>query len=198
VPGRAFDPSQVVNINGARFRKVSEEIGTRELAKATNPKFMEKNVVGLFQPKGQITLKRLLFQSVLGPIGQPATEAVYPAIVTAEGEPMNAMHDYVIRMTPDELPPATAFWSVTLYDTQNGFFIPNKQKKYSVGENAGRELDTDGGITIHIAAELPANVPEENWLPLERGDYGIDIIMRIYAPDLERFKTWTAPKAEKR
>jgi len=32
-------------------------------------------------------------------------------------------------------------------------------------------------------------VPAENWLPLVRGDYGIDIIMRIYAPDLERFAT---------
>jgi hypothetical protein len=39
-------------------------------------------------------------------------------------------------------------------------------------------------------------VPEENWLPLQRGDYDVDVIMRIYAPDLERFETWTAPKAE--
>ncbi|UCF95622.1 MAG: DUF1214 domain-containing protein, partial [Desulfobacterales bacterium] len=29
------------------------------------------------------------------------------------------------------MPPAKAFWSVTLYDMQNGFFIPNDRKKYS-------------------------------------------------------------------
>ncbi len=46
-------------------------------------------------------------------------------------------------------------------------------------------LSADGGITIHIAAERPEDVPEENWLPFERGDYGIDIIMCLYAPDLE-------------
>ena len=109
---------------------------------------------------------------------------------------MNAMHDYVIRMSADEMPPATAFWSTTLYDTENGFFMPNDGKKYSVGENAGMKLDADGGIAIHIAAERPEGMPEENWLPLVRGDYGIDIIMRLYAPDLERFKTWDAPKAE--
>ncbi len=109
---------------------------------------------------------------------------------------MNAMNDYVIRMAPDEMPPATAFWSTTLYDTENGFFMPNDYKKYSVGENAGMKLDDDGGIAIHIAAERPEGVPEDNWLPLVRGDYGIDIVMRLSAPDLECFKTWDAPKAE--
>jgi len=109
---------------------------------------------------------------------------------------MNAMNNYVIRMSPDEMPPATAFWSATLYDTENGFFMPNDYKKYSVGENAGMRLDDDGGIVIHIAAERPEGVPAENWLPLLPGDYGIDVVMRLYAPDLERFKTWDAPKAE--
>ncbi len=110
---------------------------------------------------------------------------------------MNAMHDYAIRIASDSLPPANAFWSVTLYDTENGFFIPNDSKKYSVGENAGMKLDARGGIEIHVAAEKPDGVPAENWLPLNRGNYGIDLIMRIYAPDLERFKTWSPPKAER-
>ena len=29
------------------------------------------------------------------------------------------------------MPPAKAFWSATLYDLKNGFFIPNDRKKYS-------------------------------------------------------------------
>jgi hypothetical protein len=110
---------------------------------------------------------------------------------------MNAMNDYVIRMAPDQMPPATAFWSATLYDSANGFFMPNDLKKYSVGENGGMELDDEGGIAIYIAAEQPEGVPEENWLPLVRGDYAIDVVVRIYAPDLERFSEWTAPVAEK-
>ena len=90
-----------------------------------------------------------------------------------------------------------AFWSVTLYDTENGFFIPNDAKKYSVGENAGMKLNARGGIEIHVAAMKPNGVPPENWLPVNRGDYGIDLIMRIYAPDLERYKTRNAAKAER-
>ena len=197
VPGRTFDASQVAEIDGARFRKAAERIAPTELARVNDPQFLEDNSTALFRPKGQMTLERLLFQSIIGPIGQPAAEAVYPPIITADGTPMIATHDYVIRMAPQEMPPAKAFWSVTLYDTENGFFLPNDRKKYSVGENAGMKLNADGGIAIYLAAEPPEGVPEENWLPLERGDYGVDVIMRLYAPDLERFKNWTVPKAEK-
>jgi len=70
-------------------------------------------------------------------------------------------------------------------------------KKYSVGENAGMKLDKDGGIDIYIAAQKPKGVPEENWLPINRKDEDIGAIMRIYVPDLEKMKTWEAPKAER-
>ena len=196
-PGKAYDPDKVAKIDGRRVRQVAERIWGEEMAKATDPKAMEQLVLVLFQPKGKIGQDTLLFQSVLGPIGQPAEEAVYPAITTTDGKPMNANNDYVIRMAADELPPAEAFWSFTLYDTKNGFFIPNDRKKYSVGENGGMKLDEDGGIAIYVAAEKPEGVPQENWLSLNRGDYGIDVILRIYVPDLEKFKTWTPPKAEK-
>ena len=153
----------------------------------------------IFQPKGTtgVGLEEMLFPSVVGPIGQPAKEAMYPAILTDDGAPMNAQHDYVIRMTKDELPPANAFWSFTLYDALNGFFIPNEHKKYSVGENGGMKLNNEGGIEIYIAAEIPNDVPAENWLPIERKDLELNVILRVYAPDLEKMKTWTAPKAEK-
>jgi hypothetical protein len=74
--------------------------------------------------------------------------------------------------------------------------MPNDRKKYSVGENAGMKLEADGGIEVHVAAEQPEGVPDENWLPLVRGDYPVDVLMRIYAPDLERFAAWKAPKVE--
>jgi hypothetical protein len=197
VPGRSFDRAKVASIDGAKVRQVAERIWAEEMAKVGNPEFDERYTLAMFQPKGNISAEVLLFQSVLGPIGLPAVEAVYPAIAAADGEPMNAMHDYVIRMTADEMPPAGAFWSVTLYDTENGFFVPNDRKKYSVGANAGMQLDKNGGIAIYIAAEKPDGVPEENWLPINREDIGIGPIMRLYEPDLERFATWEAPKAEK-
>jgi hypothetical protein len=118
-------------------------------------------------------------------------------VTTADGAQMNAMHDYVIRMTKEELPPAGPFWSLTLYDLDQGFLIPNDRKKYSVGENAGMKLNEDGGIEIYIAAEKPEGVPEENWLPIERRDLDLSPQLRVYVPDLEKMKTWETPKAEK-
>jgi hypothetical protein len=196
-PGHEFDPARVAVIDGARLREVAEQFAQRELARAADPEFLSKNVLSLFQPKGQMISELLTFQSILGPIGQPAEEAVYPSLGTTDGTPMNAINDYVIRIKSDDMPPALAFWSATLYDNANGFFIPNERKKYSVGENGGMKTDDQGGIAIYIAAEQPEGVPEENWLPLVRGDYAIDVVMRIYAPDLERFATWTPPVAEK-
>ena len=194
-PGRNFDHDHAVKIDGDRFRKIAERIAATELAKTNDPTF-GKQMMALFQPKGRMTLELLLAQSVIGPIGVPAAEAVYPPIVTVDGKPMNAQHDYIIRMSKKDMPPAQAFWSVTLYDLQNGFFIANDRKKYSVGENAGMKLDKDGGIAIYIAAQKPEGVPEENWLPINRTDEALSAIMRIYVPDLEKMKTWTPPKAE--
>jgi hypothetical protein len=148
-------------------------------------------------PKGQIALEPMVVQSAYGPIGLPAHQAVYPGIIATDGKSLNAGNDYVIRMSKDQMPPAEAFWSVTLYDSKNGFFIPNERKKYSVGENAGLKLDENGGIEIHVAVEQPEGIPEENWLPIERGDEALDIVMRLYAPDVEKMKLWQAPKAEK-
>ena len=197
VPGPAFDPAKVAQIDGARFREAAEKIATSELARTGDAEFAKYSMDKLFQPKGGMTLELLLNQSVMGPIGQPAQEALYPPIVAADGKAMNAMSDYVIRMTKDELPPAKAFWSITLYDVKNGFFIPNDRKKYSVGENTGMKLNEDGGIEIYIAADKPEGAPEENWLPINRKDEEIGPIMRLYVPDLEKMKTWQAPKAEK-
>jgi hypothetical protein len=115
---------------------------------------------------------------------------MYPGITTADGKPMNAQHDYVLRMTKDELPPAIAFWSLTLYEAKSGFFIPNKEKKYSVGQNAGMKLNAEGGIEIHVAAEQPKGVPAENWLPITREDLWINLMMRVYQPDLKKMQTW--------
>ena len=58
------------------------------------------------------------------------------------------------------------------------------------------KLNDDGGIEIYISEEKPEGVPEANWLPLNRGDFGIDVILRLYVPDLEKFAIWEAPKAE--
>ena len=196
VPGKKYDPGKVAKIDGERFRKIAQQVQQSEMTRTQDPAVTREHGMSLFQPKGKIPLHILVMQSVVGPIGLPATEAMYRPVVTPSGKPMNAQNDYVIRMSKDQLPPARAFWSMTLYDMKNGFFIPNDRKKYSVGENAGMKLNADGGIEVYVAAAKPEGVPEENWLPIKRKDENLDIVLRVYVPDLEKMKTWIAPKAE--
>jgi hypothetical protein len=195
-PGKEYNPENVAKIDGKKFRQISIEVRDEEIAKMNDDTLMARLLPTVYQAKGKAGLESLLLVSVVGPIGQPTREAMYPPITTEDGSPMNALHDYVIHMSKDELPPANAFWSFTLYDAEKGFFIPNERKKYSVGENAGRKINEDGGIDIYIAAQKPAGVPEENWLPIQREDLELTVTLRIYAPDLEKMKTWKAPKAK--
>ena len=196
-PNKAFNSETAIKIDGKKFRQVSEKIYRENLSSLSDPNMAKGLAPRIFKPKGQTDLNAIVTVSVIGPIGLPVEEAFYPAINTVDGEQMNAQNDYVVRMTKEQLPPAKAFWSLTLYDKANGFFIPNDYKKYSVGENGGMKLNEDGGIEVYIAAEKPDGVPMENWLPINRKDENLDIILRVYVPELDKLETWTAPLAEK-
>ncbi len=196
VPGKTYDSGTVVKIDGKRFRQMAEKIHSENLSSLANPDMAANLGPRIFKPKGMTDLDAIVAVSVIGPIGLPIEEAFYPAVNTADGEQMNAMHDYVIKMTKDELPPAKAFWSLTLYDKANGFFIPNEHKKYSVGENAGMKLNEEGGIEIYVSAEKPEGVQMGNWLPINRKDEDLDIILRVYVPELEKLSSWKVPMAE--
>ena len=194
-PGQAWAAGEVGDIDAERVQAVAQQIQRGWLASLSDLTLFTKLQPRIFQPKGRTDLEATLAVSIIGPIGLPREEAVYPQVATENGEQMNAKHDYVIRMTRDEFPPHGAFWSLTLYDLDQGFFIPNERKKYSVGENAGMKLNEDGGIEIYIAAEKPEGVPPENWLPIPREDLDVSPQLRIYVPDLERMKAWSPPIA---
>ena len=195
-PGKPFDAAKVAKIDSERFAKIAEKVAAESLAIWNDPNgnpYLDK----VFLPKGEMTLIPMVVQSCVGPIGLPFHQAQYPGIGTSDGQPINAKGHYVIKMTKDQLPPAKAFWSATLYDAKKGLFIPNDNYKYSVGENGGIKLDENGGAEIHIAPKLPDGVHKDNWLPSGGKDENLDVIMRVYAPDIEAMKAWVAPKAVK-
>jgi hypothetical protein len=197
VPGREYDPLKVAQIDKARIRETAEQVQAENQAYMSDAVTYAKAADKIMQPKGKTNLASMVVASVLKPLGLPKEEAMYPNVPTLDGAPMNAMNDYIIRMPKDAIPPALAFWSLTLYDGRDGYFIPNEQKKYSVGENAGLKLEKDGSIDIYISEKKPENEPEENWLPIIRMDMNLDVILRIYNPDQEKMKSWTVPKAIK-
>ena len=81
-PGKAYDPTRVAKIDGKRIRETAQRIQRKWLASLTDqPKFDELRP-RIFQPKGQTDLEAVLAVSILGPIGIPQEEAVYPQVAT--------------------------------------------------------------------------------------------------------------------
>ena len=50
------------------------------------------------------------------------------------------------------------------------------------------------GRDLHRGPETRRRA-ERKRLPINREDQGLDLMLRVYAPDLEKMKTWKAPKA---
>ena len=56
-------------------------------------------------------------------------------------------------------------------------------------------LHIPGTISQEAQAFLRA-LPEDNWLPINREDIDLDMLLRMYTPRVEDLKNWSTPKAE--
>jgi hypothetical protein len=143
--------------------------------------------------------KRMLAASA-GIYGNSRDEAVYPALtLDSEGQPLDGSHKYVVRFAPGQLPPANAFWSVTMYEKPASLLVANPIDRYLINSSMLPSLkkDPDGGLTILVQHESPGKALESNWLPAPAGPFSM--AMRLYWPKPEALDgTWKAPKVEKR
>jgi len=124
-------------------------------------------------------------------------EAAYPsAFVDGDGEPLDASkHNYVIKFK-DGLPPAKAFWSITMYDGKTQLLIENPIDRYKIGSTSKLQQNQDGSVEIYIQHESPGSDKESNWLPAPNGPYYM--LMRLYLPEQAYLDgTWTPPAVEK-
>jgi hypothetical protein len=107
-------------------------------------------------------------------------DAVYP---TSEGPDVlkkySGANKYVVNFKKGELPPANAFWSITMYD-KDYFFVPNPVNRYTVGSRNKFKVNADGSIDLYVQNESPGKDKEANWLPAPKGDFVL--MMRLYWP----------------
>ena len=81
----------------------------------------------------------------------------------------------------DQLPPAEAFWSLTMYDAE-GFQVANLINRFAIGDRDKLKFNDDGSLDIYIQAESPGGDKESNWLPAP-AEGTLGLTMRLYAPD---------------
>jgi hypothetical protein len=89
---------------------------------------------------------------------------VYPLnIGDADGKPLTGAHQYVLHFAQNEIPPARAFWSVTLYD-EHGFPTANALKRNSIGDRDALTFNANGSVDLYIQQASPGAEKESNCL----------------------------------
>jgi hypothetical protein len=110
----------------------------------------------------------------------PPEDAVYPVLATdADGAALTGDQNYLLRFDADGLPPADAFWSVTMYDAE-GFQAANPINRFALGDRDPLVYNPDGSLDILISHTDPGPERQANWLPAPLGPLGVT--MRLYSP----------------
>ncbi len=182
VPGQDFDPSKLGFID-REVIKVVPKLALLEMArhlkrqKTTNGWLYFTKGVGVF---GTDYLTRGM-ANLLGPGWNRPQDAVYPlSQKDASGDDYDGYwHNYVVHFDKGQLPPAAAFWSLTLYDT-DFFFAPNPINRYELAQRDHLVTNPDGSVDMYLQADSPGKDKEANWLPAPKGKF--DLVLRLYWP----------------
>ena len=127
-------------------------------------------------------------RAVVAAFGWPANrqdDAVYPYTeIDSKGEKLNGSNKYTLTFVKGQTPPVNAFWSITMYEIDNGWwFVPNRLNKFTVSPRNNLKANDDGSITLYFQHESPGAEKESNWLPAPKGDFLP--MMRMYWPKPE-------------
>lgn len=94
------------------------------------------------------------------------------------------------------------FWSITVYDAENNYTVPNPINRYMLGSDSSTlKKNPDGSFTIYFQATSPGKDKESNWLPSPSGNFYL--ILRAYPPKPETIrlltdvKSWPIPVVQK-
>jgi hypothetical protein len=126
-------------------------------------------------------------------------DAVYPTTeADAQGQPYSGANRYVMRFAKGQLPPAEAFWSLTMYDADY-FFVDNPLDRYTLSSRNELKANADGSVDLYLQHESPGPDKESNWLPAPAGRF--IPMLRLYwpreAPPSILDATWTIPPIAK-
>jgi len=201
VPGQDFDAAKLdaaVAKGIAGAPKIAQEkiMGYFKESVKTGDATFENG--WLFTTKAGLYGTNYMQRAMITAIGLGANrpqDAVYPTSETdAEGKPYSGANKYVIRFNKGELPPAEAFWSLTLYNGDY-FFADNPLNRYNVSSRNKFKTNKDGSIDIYIQHESPGKDKESNWLPAPKDKFVL--MMRLYWPKEKSPSiidgSWTVP-----
>ena len=162
------------------------------LARVVNHWSMNTDTMGVY---GNYYLKRAMVAQ-LGLGANLPEDAIYPMNLGDEADkPLDGANKYSIHFDKANLPPAEAFWSITLYDSE-GFQVANTLNRFAVSSWMPFKYNADGSLDLYFQNESPGGNKEANWLPAPKGAF--NLCMRLYAPKSDALTgKWNPPPITK-
>jgi len=189
VPGQAYKAG---DYDPAIIEAVREgvEAGRKEFVEASMQLGVRKNgwqqIADAFGTREAMKEKYLTRAAAayLGLWGNDLEEAFYPeTTLDVDNEELDgSKHTYKLHFEADELPPAKAFWSLTMYKLPEQLLIENEIDRYVIGSaTKGLKYNEDGSLDVYIQKENPGKDKVSNWLPAYNGTFSLQT--RIYWPE---------------
>jgi hypothetical protein len=135
-------------------------------------------IFGCGEPGNGMFLRAACARIFLGPVNSPQEAMYWKTQVDGEGHMLSGTHNYILHFPPGGLPPADAFWSLTMADAKERF-VANPIHRYCVSDRTGLAPNADGSIDIYLQNAAPAG-HESNWLPAPVGNFRL--WLRAYMP----------------
>jgi hypothetical protein len=191
-PGKSFDKSKVnpdvlAAAPAAALKFMKEKMPS--IAREVNGWVMNTDSMGVY---GNYYLKRAII-AMAGLGANQVDDAIYPLNVgDADGKPVVAENNYVLHFNKDEVPPAGAFWSLTMYDDE-GFQVANSINRFAIGDRDALKFNSDGSLDLYVQNQNPGPDKESNWLPAPKSG-PLGLTLRLYAPKAQALDgRWNPP-----
>ncbi len=196
-PGKPFDLAQTSPEAQAAWSSAPRKAQAKIIGYLANA---NKNVNGwamILNPVGTYGtdyLKRALI-AYAGLGANVVEDAIYPTAFAFAGKPFDSAKRYVLHFQADQIPPARAFWSLTMYNERQ-FFVANPINRFAIGDRDALKFAADGSLTLYIQRDSPGGDRESNWLPApQEGSFSMNL--RLYWPKPAALDgTWQPPAFE--
>jgi hypothetical protein len=197
VPGKPFDfnaldpvVQEAIEQAPSGAQKLMTEF-LPHVATVVNGWQMNASTMGVY---GNYYVKRaMVAQQGLG--ANLPEDAIYPFnLGDNTGKPLSGDQKYRLHFDKGALPPARAFWSVTLYDS-DGFQVANALNRFALSSWMPFKLNADGSLDLLFQHDDPGQELQANWLPAPSGAF--NLCMRLYAPERSALTSaWNPPPVE--
>jgi hypothetical protein len=182
VPGQNFDSSKLDAFDRETIKAVPKAGLVKILKKLEDtPKINNWLYTTQAGTYGTDYLQRALITAI-GLGANLPQDAIYPTgMKDAEGKDLDASSNkYVIHFDKGQMPPAKAFWSLTMYD-KDMFFVPNSLNRQTLSSRNSFVSNADGSVDLYLQADSPGKAKEANWLPAPKAKFVA--MLRLYWPN---------------